>query len=100
MERRPRMRINQLLPVQQRKNRTLQQTDDVELGEERESDHDTDDDRACNPEQPPAQLLQMIQERHLLARSFAHTAPSLLLDRLQTLVGEGSLVRAWEALDD
>src|SRR2546423_1670385 len=74
MEGRPGMGVNQLLPVQQGEDGALEQSDDVQLREQHESDDDTDYDGAGHPEETLAQLLQVIQERHLMAWSFAHPA--------------------------
>src|SRR3954471_491935 len=75
MERRPWMGVNQLLPVEQRQDGALEQPDDVQLRQQHEGDGHADDDRPCHPEEPFAKLLQMIQERHLMARSVAHARP-------------------------
>ena len=73
------MRVNELLPVHEWQDRALEQADDVELGQQHEGDNDADDDCTCYPEETLTQLLQMIQERHLMARSFAHPAASFYL---------------------
>jgi hypothetical protein len=78
----PRRGIDQVFAVQQRKDRTLEQADYVELREKGERRADSDDYRARHPEETPAQLLQMIQEGHLVARSFFHTARVVLPKRL------------------
>jgi len=70
------VRVNELLPVQQGKNRTLQQANYVEPRQECEAHHNANENCAADPEEPLAQLLQMIQKRHLVAGSFAHTTAS------------------------
>src|ERR1700682_4508728 len=75
------MRVDQLLSVEKRQNRPLQDPDYVQLGQKREGRDHTDDDGARYPEETLTQLLQMIQERHLLAGSFAHaTTPCYRID--------------------
>src|SRR2546423_15507789 len=68
------MRVYELLTVEQRQDRTLQQSNDVQLRQQNERQYDADDNRARHPEETLAQLLQMVQERHLMARSLAHSA--------------------------
>src|SRR2546423_15610260 len=78
------MRVYELLTVEQRQDRTLQQSNDVQLRKQNERQYDADDNRARHPEETLAQLLQMVQERHLMARSLAHPArPPVFPSRCQ-----------------
>jgi hypothetical protein len=61
--------------VKQRQNWSLEEADDVELGEQDERYDDANDDSARNPEQAVPELLQMIQEWHLIAWSLTHAPP-------------------------
>src|SRR3954468_13514790 len=68
------MRINQFLSAEQGQDRALEEPDDIELGKQHKGDDDAEDDGARYPEEALAQLLQVIQERHFIAWSFAHSA--------------------------
>src|SRR2546423_10290209 len=81
VEGRSRVRVDQLLSVKQRQDRALENSDDVKPREQGEGNDNSDDDCARDPEETLTQLLQMIQDRHLLAGSFAHTtAPCYRID--------------------
>ena len=61
------MRVDELVPLQEWKNRPLQQAYDVHLREHEKRHADAYDQRRQRPDDAPSQLLEMIEERHLIA---------------------------------
>src|SRR5205823_9463924 len=60
-----RMRVHQPAPVQIRQHRPLHPDEQIELDHDDEADDDAHDDGRQRPDDPPPQLLEVIEEGHL-----------------------------------
>jgi hypothetical protein len=73
------MREDELVPVQEGRDRLLEDVEQIPVRHDREPEDQTDAERGQRLDDPPAKLLEVIEERHLTRGVFRHPAGAYLM---------------------